>query len=193
MYKMKLRNGKQIKPIIEVFFPEDVWDIIKKEYLDIDNSWKKCFNKYKLKYEPMHNEYVNVMLSRFSNDCCRILDAVPVNPYSKNKWYLHKKFTAYYNLYETLIKNMQILKMKRDSILKIWERAGGGGITASGRLISVLKKKNISLEYEITERLGKIVEDRDRNIYVSVRNEKMLKKLLLKIRQAAEEINYNNL
>lgn len=194
MYKMKLRNGEQIKPIIEVFFPEDVWEIIKKEYLDIDNSWKKCFNKYKLKYEPMQNEYVNVMLARFSNDCYRILDAAPVGVYPKNERFLHKKFAAYYNLYESVIKNIQILEMKRESILnQRWRTPGEYRQGKSGRLISVLKMKNISLEYEIKERLGKIVEDRDRNIYVSVRNEKMLKKLHLKIRQVAEEINYYNL
>ncbi len=183
---MKLRNGKQTKLIQEFFFPEDVWNMIKKEYLDIDNYWKKCLLVYKRKTYNFHSDYINHMMHKFSDECAELFSYLPITAYTRHSYYLCQKYGAYCKIYELFLNNMQLFNIKREIDKKLENNRG------YERVLNVVKKKSCVLKEEIKSHVVFHCE-MENNIYKSKRVQEVLKRLDKKIIETQEMINYYNL
>ena len=174
---MILRNGKQTDKSLEVYLPEDIWNMIKKEYLDIDNYWRKCWKKNKRRMKEVTDSYVSYMLDKFSDNCINIMDIMPIDAYNRKSYYLRQKYVAFTRLYELFIYNAQLFKIRYASTNRRhrnWEN----------KIITIIKKKNKTLISDIENNLENI-------------NSKLVKKSLLELRvvvmEGEEWIEYYNL
>ena len=184
---MILRNGKQTDKSLEVYLPEDIWNMIKKEYLDIDNYWRKCWVKNRRRLKDLTDTYTAYMLDKFSDKCIKIMDILPMDAYNRKSYYLRQKYNAFKKLYELFINNAQLFKIRREYAIE--ERTQNW----HGKILCVIKRKNETLLDDIEDTLGRIKILRSRGEKTS----KLVEKSLLELRFAVKEgqvwIEYYNL
>ena len=184
---MILRNGTQTDKSLEIYLPEDVWNIIKKEYLGIDDYWRIYCKKNKKRMKKVTDSYVSYMLDKFSDKCINIMDVMPLDAYNRKCYYLRQKYVAFKRLYELFIYSAQLFKIKFDC--SHCKRQ----IIFHEKLLDTIKRKNKTLLRDIRDSLRVIDTARSRGEYTSKVVEKSLLELRVVIIEGEEWIEYYNL
>ena len=181
---MKLRNGTHTNKSLLVYFPEDVWNMILHEYLDINNYWRKCHMIHLRLFKPIHDDYIRKMCRNFSDKCSACFQACPAYYLSDNKWHTKKRIKLITKVYELLITNWNILMMG----IVIEEKGSGRADNSASltRLVRVIERKSMQLRQEVKYEKNLRRDEYISGKYFSRENDKLLDKLIGKINDFEE-------
>ena len=178
---MKLRNGRETNKSLLVFFPEDVWKMILHEYLDINNYWRKCHMKHLRIIKPIHDDYIRKMNRNFADKCSMYVQSLPTYYRLDNKWKVKKRIKLVINVYELFIAYWNIIKMGI-----ILEEKRGREETTLHRLVDAVERKSTFLKRQIRDEKEERREECLLGKYFSYENDKLLDKLVCKIKEFEE-------